>query len=262
MNFFIIDLSKECFPDYVYEFYANLTTDNFGNHTSFVRDKKIMLNILIFNSIICIVEPSTLFVLTKKGPKSLDDFYALDQLWTLRDIPGLLKFCNPTIDSALDQDVVIVTMLLTGRKFDLADLILKNMVVVFKGNLAVGLPYGLLLTRIFDWYGVDLREVDRVITKEFLDGKSLAQSHLKIDNDGVLVQLEYLTPSSALETFSMPLDSKIVDMFHVISEDHKILDHSIADVYKKVKSLRELVAEKYFGWFFTWCFGSCWSHFD
>lgn len=47
------------------------------------------------------------------------------------------------------QDVTGVTMLLAGKQFDLADLILKNMNDIFHPHNTHGLPYGLLLTQIF-----------------------------------------------------------------------------------------------------------------
>lgn len=52
-------------------------------------------------------------------------------------------------------------MLFSNRKFDLFKLVLRNMIDVFEGNSSTGLSYGLLLTRIFDWYGVDFADVDK-----------------------------------------------------------------------------------------------------
>lgn len=63
--------------------------------------------------------------------------------------------------------MLCLSMLLTGGKFDFAKLILKNMMYVFEGNSSTSLPYGLLLTHIFTWYGVDLCEVDKYVIKDF-----------------------------------------------------------------------------------------------
>lgn len=85
-----------------------------------------------------------------------------------------IRPCLESRSNLLSQDVVVVSMLLTGRKFDLAELILKYMMYVFEGNSSTGLPYEILLTRIFDLYGVDLYEVYKYIVNDFLDVKSLA----------------------------------------------------------------------------------------
>lgn len=37
------------------------------------------------------------------------------------------------------------------------------MMDVFKGNASNGLPYGLLLTCLFEWYGVELLEEDNTV---------------------------------------------------------------------------------------------------
>lgn len=55
---------------------------------------------------------------------------------------------------------------------------------MFEGNKITGLPCDCLLTREFYWYGVEFKECDKAVTKEFLDTKSLAQSHLKVEKDG------------------------------------------------------------------------------
>ena len=215
-------MPKECYPEFVQEFYANLTTDKFGNYVSTVQDKRITLNVPIVNCMLRIESPSDLSVYTKKGPVSIDGFGPLEQLNTIRGLNGILEFSCPTTSIVTPmahllfkvclanicprlgsrsnfscQDVVVVAMLLSGRKFNLSELILKNMNDVFEGNQSTGLPYGLLLTRFFEFYGVDLRETEKIVVKEFLDAKNLAQSHLKVDKDGNLVQIEVVTPTTA-----------------------------------------------------------------
>lgn len=92
----------------------------------------------------------------------------------------LFKVClanvNPRLGSRSNfagQDVSLVVVIMSGKSFDLAGLILKNMMVVYESHTNTGLPYGLLLTRVFDWYGVGFRDDDKEIAKEFLDFKSL-----------------------------------------------------------------------------------------
>lgn len=64
------------------------------------------------------------------------------------------------------------------------------MVEVVEGKSTFGLPYELFLTKIFEWYGVDLSEIESVFVKEFLDQKCLSQSNLKINKERMLVQVE------------------------------------------------------------------------
>lgn len=196
---FLVDLPKECYPDYEQEFYGNLTMDKFGNYVSFVQDKKITLNMPVLNSILRIKSASSMYVFTKKGPFVFEDFSKLDQLRLCRGIPGILEFHYPTTSTVTPmthllfkvcianicpqlgsrsnfscQDFLVVAMLLSGRQFNLSELILKNMMVVYEGNQSTGLPYGCLLTRIFDWYDVELKNCDKYVVKEFLDNRSLA----------------------------------------------------------------------------------------
>lgn len=49
------------------------------------------------------------------------------------------------------KDVLVVAMIFAGKKFDLVDPVLKNILEVFKGKAAsTCLPYGLLLTQLFE----------------------------------------------------------------------------------------------------------------
>ena len=88
------------------------------------------------------------------------------------------------------QDMVIVSMILSGKQFDMADLVLKTMMSVVDGKSSTGLPYGLLLTRVFEWFGVNFDGAESIQAKEFLDLKCLAQSNLKIEKDGTLSAVE------------------------------------------------------------------------
>ena len=75
---FLVDMPKECFPEFVQEFYANLTTDKFGNYVSTVQGKRITLNLPILNCMLRIESPSNLSIYTKKGPVFIDGFGPLD----------------------------------------------------------------------------------------------------------------------------------------------------------------------------------------
>lgn len=93
---FLIGLPRDCYPNYVQEFYGNLTTDRFKNYVSFMKDKKSTLNVPFMNSISRIESESNVFVFTKKGPVVFNGFSELDQLRVCRSIPGILKFHCPT----------------------------------------------------------------------------------------------------------------------------------------------------------------------
>ena len=152
------------------------------------------------------------------------------------------------------QDLIVVAMLLSGKKFNLSDLILKNMNDVFEGNQSTGLPYGLLLTRFFEFYGVDLREAEKVVVKEFLDAKNLAQSHLKVDKDGNLVQIEVVTPTIAAGVDNQSneyvlgkfekLAKELRDESTGLSVDVGHLTQKIDSLIDEVKILREFVIGK------------------
>lgn len=88
------------------------------------------------------------------------------------------------------KDTLVVSMILARKTFDLPELILKNMLELFDGKSTTGLPYGFLLTKIFEWFRVDFNDVEIVSAKEFIDKKCLAQSSLKVEKDGNLVQVD------------------------------------------------------------------------
>lgn len=79
-----------------------------------------------------------------------------------------------------DQDVVVVAMFFSGKKFDLTDLILRNMLDVLSAKNGTGLAYRLLLIKIFQWYGVELRDKDCVPSTKVFDLRSFTQSNLKL----------------------------------------------------------------------------------
>ena len=163
---------------------------------------------------------------TKRGPKDVEGFSHNDQLKlitgsenvsdtmfpsTTQLLPlaqALFKLSIENVSPRLgtrsnlsSQDIVVVSMIMAGRKFDLAELILKNMLDSVEGKSSGGLPYGFLLTRVFEWFGVSFVGEDSVSAKEFLDMKFLTQSNLKLDKDGQLVVVEvspcllYTSPS-------------------------------------------------------------------
>ena len=94
------------------------------------------------------------------------------------------------------QDLVVVAMILAGKPFDMADLVLKTMLnVVSKAKS--GLPYGCLLIKVFEHYKIKFEESDKQLVTEFFDERSLAQSNLKVLDDGSLVYVES-TPSQGI----------------------------------------------------------------
>lgn len=90
------------------------------------------------------------------------------------------------------QDVIVVSMLMSGRCFDLSDLILNNMMEVFTSNALTGLLHGLLLTKIFEWYGVDLQFEDKMSSKEFLDNVVFLNPVFKSIKMEMLLKLIFL----------------------------------------------------------------------
>ena len=131
------------------------------------------------------------------------------------------------------QDIVVVAMILAGRKFDLPDLILKNMMDSIEGKSSGGLPYGLLLTRVFEWFGVPFEDEETVSAKEFLDVKFLAQSNLKLDKDGNLVVVEIPVPS--------PVHSVgIVDLGISAKEIHAYMEELRANHRQVIEGQKQL----------------------
>lgn len=109
--------------------------------------------------------------------------------------------------------------------------------------MSSGFPYGLLLTRIFDWYGVDLVDVDKQCVKEFLDLKSLQQSNLKLEKDVTISQVEISSPTSltGFDQANSVFDAKQADVIGQIRSDQLVLSRKLDDVLNEIKFLRDLV---------------------
>lgn len=153
------------------------------------------------------------------------------------------------------QDVIVVSMILAGKSFDLGDLILNTMVAAIEGKSTSGLPYGLLLTRIFEWFGVDFEGVESVSAKEFLDVKCLNQSNLKLEKYGTLSVVEVGPPSpppvqpTSTVIGGVSLSEKLVLDFmdelranhRQLVEDQNKLSEQLKDLAHDVKMWKELV---------------------
>lgn len=134
---------------------------------STVRGKRIQLNPPLLNSILKIDSTSELDIYTAQGSVDMADFNVVEQLGSLVEDPSVLdctppatttvtplahllfKLCRSHICPRLGnksnftfQDVVVVSMLITGKPFDLATLMLKKMLNSLE-KVATGLPYGL-----------------------------------------------------------------------------------------------------------------------
>ncbi|XP_017227470.1 uncharacterized protein LOC108203224 [Daucus carota subsp. sativus] len=247
---FLVDLPKVCYPNLVREFYLNLFENPAGQYVSFVSDTKITLSPLFLNGILK-TPPSPVSIFTKRGFKEVVNFGIKDQFKTILGyecdndtfpsttqlIPlahALFKVSIENISPRLGtrsnlsaQDVVVCAMLMSGKSFDMGDLVLKNMVNVVEGKSTAGLPYGLLLTRVFEWFGVDLDGVESITAKEFLDVKCLSQSNLKIEKDGSLsiIEVPLPTPPPPLSSCSMFAlsDTHILEFMDELRANHKQL---------------------------------------
>ena len=136
----------------------------------------------------------------------------------------------------------------------MGDLVLKNMVSAIDGKSNAGLPYGLHLTRVFEWFGVDLDGVESVTAKEFLDVKCLSQSNLKIEKDGSLSVIEVPLPTPPPPISSCPIfvlsDVHIFEFMEELRENHrqlvagqKQLSAQLADLGNDLKFWKEMVFE-------------------
>lgn len=225
-----------------------------------------MLTTNVVNDILGIENPSIVSITTKKGPTELENFSELDQLKVLRGMEGLLVYSPPTtvsvkpiahvlfkvcIDNVnprtgsrsnfTGQDVTVVSMLLTGKPFNLAGLILKNMLDVFEPHTSASLPYGLFFTKVFEWYGIKLNEEDSEVAKEFMDVKSLQQSHLKVTADGSVVRVEIPPPPPPVTPLTpLPANlgsSNLTELDH--SEDLKEIKAALKVLTNKVTDMAE-----------------------
>lgn len=272
---FVSELPRECYPSLVYEFYANLVIIKPAVFSSTVRGHKIMLTTNSINDILGIDKPSTVSITTKKGPTELENFSELDQLKIVRGIEDLSHYAPPTTTTVTPiahvlfkicidninprtgtrsnfagQDVTVVSMLLSEKPFNLAGLILKNMLDVFEPNTANSLPYGLFLTSVFKWFGIKLDGEEFEEAKEFLDAKSLHQSHLKVQADGTVIRIEIPPPPPVTPHPSTPASSVnpiVSGIDH--SADFKQLHAAVKRLTDQVKgmaaevtSLREIIS--------------------
>lgn len=205
MKSFLIDMPKTIYPELIAEFYANLSMDKYGNCLSVVNNKRLVLNPPTLRSIIKLDVDSDVDVFTH-GSKFFPDFNDVDQLNVLVYPEKLMELAPPasTIVNPMAnlvfkvcwsnicprlgnrstftwQDVCVCAMILKGRAFDLPKLIMDNMMdAVGKHNS--GLPYGLLLTRIFEYFSIDFTEYNPVMIKDQIDAKNLAQSNLRVSH--------------------------------------------------------------------------------
>ena len=186
---FLVDFPKICYPALVREFYVNLQLVGSDQYVSYVSDVKICLSLMFLGAILKI-PPSTVSIHTKRGPKDVAGFSHKDQLMLLTGsenvsenafpsttqlIPlaqALFKLSIENVSPRLgtrsnlsSKDIVVVSMIMAGRKFDLPDLILKNMLDAVEGKSSGGLPYGLLLTRVFEWFGVSFVNEDHNVLR-------------------------------------------------------------------------------------------------
>ncbi|KAL8156742.1 hypothetical protein AgCh_001735 [Apium graveolens] len=198
-------------PVIVHEFYTNMHKDKFGNCVSTVRDKRIRLNPPFLSSLIKFENPTEIEVFTGNGYVVLPDFSIMDQFKLLLGSDSnveenpqppsttlvtsmahfLFKICRANVcprdgnkSTFSCQDVTVVAMILAGRAFDLSHLILKNMLAAVNQK-KIGLPYGLLLSKIFDSFKIDLKSAVKLSVKEVLDAKTIAMSNLHIENEQV-----------------------------------------------------------------------------
>ena len=125
------------------------------------------------------------------------------------------------------------------------------MVAVVEGKTNAGLPYGFLLTRIFEWYGVSFDGVESVTAKEFLDVKCLAQSNLKVEKDGSLsvVEVPIVPPPqvSPLPSASVDLGipaKDILDFMDELRDNHKRL----VDGQKQLSEHMDDIASQFQFW--------------
>ena len=140
-------------------------------------------------------------------------------------------------------------MLLSGKSFDIGDLILKNMIGAIEGKSNTGLPYGLLLTRIFEWFGVGFDGVESVQAKEFLDAKCLTQSNLKLEKDGTLSAVEVPPPPPVQPISGSCVDlgisaKEILDFMDELRANHR----QLVDGQKQLSEQMEELANQFQFW--------------
>lgn len=108
------------------------------------------------------------------------------------------------------------------------------------------LDYHFLLTKVFDGYGVELDEVESISAKESLDAKCLAQSNLKFNKEGILVQVEpsYMTsPSTAgPSNFGQTImEDRFLDFVLETRENQRVIMRKLVEITKENKFWRDLI---------------------
>ncbi|KAL1823246.1 hypothetical protein ACET3Z_010024 [Daucus carota] len=274
----LIDLPDVCYPFLVREFYANLHEPSKGRYVSRVRDQGIVLNATILNGMLEVknLTDDLVVPLTKKGICDLfEDLPELEQHALVRgDVDNtdvtlpttamlepmahlLFKICRTNISPRVGsrslltcQDLILVSLLLKKKKFNISGLILHNMVDCLKKKTRA-FPYALLLTRVFEFSGVKLEEKEAVDATEFIDCSSLAQSSLQINELGfvekipppvvqVPVSTSSLPESSSAATGIQELFAKLEDKFAAIQRDfaeYKQVVHEVKTQNTEIKSM-------------------------
>jgi hypothetical protein len=256
----LTDLPNVCYPDLVREFYGNLHVDIKGKFVSFVSGVKMNLSPVIFGEILGVKLVNAVSIYKKRGSVSLDGFSAIEQLRIVVGVSDLEDFVNPSTALVVPmahllfricianicprmgtksnfscQDITVVAMLMSGRGFDVCDLILHNMLEVTTGSISAGLPYGLLLTKVFEFYGLELENEVKLLAKDGLDARMFGQSGLALSKDGVLVQVEIQSAMQAVKDASTSKSSRFVTV--------NDMDAYLDEVRAVGKEVRDCVAK-------------------
>lgn len=147
------------------------------------------------------------------------------------------------------QDLIVVSWLLVGKKFDVVGLILKHMIGCVKKKKTT-LPFDLLLTKIFKYSRVKLDNRDKVAENEFVDIVSLTRSRLRISSDGVLEKIPPPVQVQAPLSLSIQPDSSTISdlgLFNALVDimiSFVDLKMSLKSLQAKVKELKSLILAK------------------
>lgn len=94
---------------------------------------------------------------------------------------------------------------------------------------------------------LELDESESVVAKEFLDGKCLSQSYLKLDKDNVLVQVEVPSPQIYVP---IPMESLasdpyfeniLVEFMRFVRDDMKLIITKLDDLAEENNFFRDLI---------------------
>lgn len=131
------------------------------------------------------------------------------------------------------QDVVVVAMLISGKPFDVSSLMLSKMLATVDKSTS-GLPYGVWLTKIFEWFKIDFTDAVKVTVKDGIDAKFLNMNNLKIKGE-VLSRIS-LTPQEDPPIDDTTTSAKPVSMAHNVFSQS--LHADVAIISCEVTSLR------------------------